>query len=87
MADAGRGGAIARGCAAGHSGGILSVSMRREWGVIDKHLSQISQRRAPVDEVMATVGLYRSRYRGRNVKHFYAWYCRDDAGLCVATLG
>ena len=50
-------------------------------GLIDKRLSQVSQRRAPVDEVMATVGLYRSRYRGWNVKHFYAWYCRDHAGL------
>lgn len=49
-------------------------------GLIDKRLSQVSQRRAPVDEVMATVGLYRSRYRGWNVKHFYAWYCRDHAG-------
>mgnify|MGYP001599061123 CR=1 FL=1 len=50
-------------------------------GLIDKRLSQVSQRRAPVDEVMATVGLYRSRYRGWNVKHFYAWYCRDHAGM------
>jgi hypothetical protein len=49
-------------------------------GLIDKRLSQVSQRRAPVDEVMATVGLYRSRYQGWNVKHFYTWYCRDHAG-------
>lgn len=50
-------------------------------GLIDKRLSQVSQRRAPVDEVMATAGLYRSRYRGWNVKHFYAWYYCDHAGL------
>lgn len=49
-------------------------------GLIDKRLSQVSQRRAPVDEVMATAGLYRSRYSGWNVKHFYTWYCRDHAG-------
>ena len=50
-------------------------------GLIDKRLSQVSQHRAPVDEVMAAVGLYRSRYQGWNVKHFYTWYCRDHAGL------
>ena len=49
-------------------------------GLIDKRLSQVSQRRAPVDEVMATAGLYRSRYSGWNVKHFYTWYCRAHAG-------
>ena len=49
-------------------------------GLIDKRLSQVSQRRAPVDEVMATAGLYRSRYSGWNVKHFYTWYCRNHAG-------
>ncbi len=49
-------------------------------GLIDKRLSQVSQRRAPVDEVMATVALYRSRYSGWNVKHFYSWYCRDHGG-------
>jgi hypothetical protein len=49
-------------------------------GLIDKRLSQVSQRRAPVDEVMATVALYRSRYSGWNVKHFHAWYCREHAG-------
>ena len=36
-------------------------------GLIDKRLSQVSQRRAPVDEVMATADLYRSRYSGWNV--------------------
>ena len=49
-------------------------------GLIDKRLSQVSQRRAPVDEVLAVTGLYRSRYQGWNVKHFYAWYRQKHAG-------
>lgn len=49
-------------------------------GLLDKRLSQVSHRRALVDEVMATVGLYRSRYSGWNVKHFHTWYCRAHAG-------
>lgn len=49
-------------------------------GLIDQRLSQVSQRRAPVDEVMAVTALYRDRYQGWNVKHFYAWYCREHAG-------
>ncbi len=43
-------------------------------GLLDKRLTQVSPRCAPVDEVMATVELYRSRYHGWNVKHFYTWY-------------
>lgn len=49
-------------------------------GLIDKRLEQVSQRRAPVDEVMALVERYRSRHSGWNVKHFHAWY-RKDGGL------
>ncbi len=45
-------------------------------GLIDKRLSQISHRRAPVDEVMRLVDHYRNRHRGWNVKHYYAWYKR-----------
>jgi len=30
-----------------------------------------------VDEVLAVVEMYGSRYRGWNVKHFYHWYSRD----------
>jgi len=30
-----------------------------------------------VDEVVALVKRYESRYRGWNVKHFYSWYKRD----------
>lgn len=46
-------------------------------GLVDKRLSQISHRRAPVDEVLAVEELYRSRYDGWNAKHFFSWYKRQ----------
>jgi Winged helix-turn helix len=46
-------------------------------GLIDRRLEQLSNRRAPVDEVMALTDLYRERHTGWNVKHFHAWYRRD----------
>ena len=46
-------------------------------GLLDKRLSQISHRRAPVDEVLRLVDRYRSRHDGWNVKHYYAWYKRE----------
>lgn len=46
-------------------------------GLIDKRLSQISHRRAPVDEVLRLTEHYRSRHVGWSAKHFYAWYRRD----------
>ena len=46
-------------------------------GLLDKRLTQVSLRRAPVDEVMAVVDRYRRRHRGWNVKHFYRWYKQD----------
>ncbi len=46
-------------------------------GLIDRRLEQISNRRAPVDEVLAVTERYRSRHRGWNVKHFHSWYRRD----------
>jgi len=46
-------------------------------GLIDKRLSQVSHRRAPVDEVMRLVEQYRRRHEGWSAKHFYAWYRRD----------
>lgn len=49
-------------------------------GLIDKRLSQVSHRRAPVEEVMKVVDLYLGRYEGWNVKHFYSWYRRDHEG-------
>ena len=49
-------------------------------GLIDKRLAQLSHRRAPVDEVLGLVDLYRNDYRGWNVKHFHAWYAREHSG-------
>ena len=49
-------------------------------GLADKRLSQVSHRRAPVDEVMAMVEGYRGRHLGWNVKHFHAWYRREGGG-------
>ena len=48
--------------------------------LLDRRLNQVSHRRAPVDEVCKLVDLYRGRYAGWNVKHFYAWYRREHAG-------
>lgn len=48
-------------------------------GLLDKRLTQVSFRRASVDEVMAIVDRYKGRHRGWNVKHFYRWY-KDDGG-------
>ena len=49
-------------------------------GLIDKRLTQLSPRRAPVDEVMGLVDLYRSGFQGWNAKHFHTWYTRDHGG-------
>jgi hypothetical protein len=49
-------------------------------GLIDKRLEQVSQRRAPVDEVRAVTERYRRRHLGWSVKHFYAWYRREGGG-------
>lgn len=49
-------------------------------GLIDKRLSQVSHRRAPVDEVARLEALYRERYAGWNVKHFYSFYRRRHGG-------
>jgi Winged helix-turn helix len=46
-------------------------------GLIDRRLERVSNRRAPVDEVMALTGRYRSRHSGWNVKHFHSWYKRE----------
>ena len=45
-------------------------------GLIDRRLDQVSNRRAPVDEVLALSEQYRSRHSGWNVKHFHSWYRR-----------
>jgi transposase len=49
-------------------------------GLIDKRLAQVSHRRAPVDEVTRLEALYRERYDGWNVKHFYSFYRRRHDG-------
>lgn len=46
-------------------------------GLLDKRLTQVSSRRAPLDEVLAVVDRYRTRHMGWNVKHFHTWYRRD----------
>lgn len=49
-------------------------------GLMDKRLIQASHRRAPVDEVMNLTDLYRTRYEGFNVKHFYRFYRYQHGG-------
>ena len=46
-------------------------------GLVDKCLTQVSHRRAPVDEVLRLLDRYRRRHDGWSVKHYYAWYRRD----------
>ncbi len=46
-------------------------------GLIDRRLSQLSHRRAPVDEVMALCAWYEQRHMGWSAKHFHAWYRRE----------
>lgn len=48
-------------------------------GLADKRLSQVSHRKAPVDEVVRLEALYRERYEGWNVKHFH-WHYRHRHG-------
>ena len=45
--------------------------------LVDRRLSQVSHRKAPVDEVMALAERYRKRYRGWNARHFHSHYRRD----------
>lgn len=49
-------------------------------GLIDKRISEVSHRLAPVDEVLRLEALYKERYDGWNVKHFYERYQRDHSG-------
>jgi len=46
-------------------------------GLADKRLTQISHRRAPVDEVFELVELYSSRHHGWNARHFHDWYSKQ----------
>ena len=45
-------------------------------GLVDRRLSEVSARRAPVDEVLRLEALYRDNYRGWSVAHFHE-RCRD----------
>ena len=49
-------------------------------GLLDKRLSQVSARRAPVDEVVRLEALYRESYRGWSVAHFHDRYRERHAG-------
>ena len=49
-------------------------------GLIDKRLNEVSHRDAPVDEVLRLEVLYKERYDGWNVKHFYEKYQREHQG-------
>ncbi|MFA6220672.1 MAG: ISNCY family transposase [Desulfomonilaceae bacterium] len=43
-------------------------------GLLDKRLTQIPSRRAPVDELFAVCDTYKKRYQGWNVAHFHSRY-------------
>lgn len=49
-------------------------------GLADLRLSQISHRKAGVDEISRLTDLYRTHYLNWNVKHFYSFYCRNHEG-------
>ena len=49
-------------------------------GLIDLRMSQVSTRRAPVDEVLGLRRLYSAQYSGWNVQHFHTWYAREHQG-------
>src|SRR4249920_358375 len=49
-------------------------------GLIDRRMSQVSSRRAAVDEVLEVQRVYRAGFAGWNVKHFHAWYGREHGG-------
>lgn len=49
-------------------------------GLIDKRMNQVSHNKAPVDEVLVLEALYRERYDGWNVKHFFERYQQEHEG-------
>ncbi len=49
-------------------------------GLIDKRMDQVSHHRAPVDEVLRLEALYKERYDGWNVKHFFERYEDEHQG-------
>jgi len=51
-----------------------------EDGLLDRRMGRESAKLAPVDEVMELAEIYRSRYRGWTVKHFFDFYQAKHAG-------
>ena len=49
-------------------------------GLVDARLSQISHRKAPVNEILEITELYSKKYFGWNVKHFASFYWRIHKG-------
>lgn len=49
-------------------------------GLMDKRISEVSARKAPVDEVLRLEALYRERYDGWTVKHFFERYQDEHRG-------
>ena len=49
-------------------------------GLVDRRLDRVAHNAAPVDEVMTLTSLYKTRYSGWNVNHFYDRYRQDHAG-------
>lgn len=49
-------------------------------GLMDKRISEVSSRRAPVDEVLRLEALYKERYDGWSVKHFFERYQDEHKG-------
>lgn len=49
-------------------------------GLMDKRISEVSARKAPVDEVLRLQALYRERYDGWTVKHFFERYQDEHRG-------
>ena len=79
VADAGGGGAVG-GCERTFRRYVDRYEDEGFDGLVDKHLNQVSARRAPVGEMVRTEALYRERYDGWNVKPFYSFYRRRHAG-------
>lgn len=59
---------------------LVEYQAERLQGLVDARWSQISHRKAPVDEVMALTELYKAKYFGWNVKHFFSFYKRIHQG-------
>lgn len=49
-------------------------------GLIDKRMEQVSNHRAPVDEVLQLEAVYKERYDSWNVKHFFERYENEHQG-------